>query len=205
MHSLNHAVLGHAVAAERAGRPHGRAVNARGALSARPIPRSAAASPTRPAAWRAAWTPRWPAAPSSEPRSAGSHRDARRVPSSAVRDASASKTASRSSPPTAPSIRELAGHPERQRRSTSRSPRRRSRPAARPSSTSTAPPRRSTTSRRRAGRMRLGDEEADVRAGDTVVIAPGTARTSSATPARSRSCCSAAARPPYSDEDTVLL
>ena len=52
--------------------------------------------------------------------------------------------------------------------------------------------------------MRLGDEEADVRAGDTVVIAPGV-KHKLCNPAPSRSSCSAAARPPYSDEDTVLL
>jgi len=44
-------------------------------------------------------------------------------------------------------------------------------PAARPTSTTTSTPRSSTTSRG-AGRMRLGDEEQDVAAGDCVVIPP---------------------------------
>ena len=44
-----------------------------------------------------------------------------------------------------------------------------------------------------AGRMRLGAEEADVRAGDTVVIAPGL-RHKLFNPGASRSSCSAAAR-----------
>jgi mannose-6-phosphate isomerase-like protein (cupin superfamily) len=55
-----------------------------------------------------------------------------------------------------------------------------------------------------AGRMRLGDEEAEVRAGDTVVIAPGTKHKLFNTGAEPLVllCCSA---PPYSDDDTVLL
>jgi mannose-6-phosphate isomerase-like protein (cupin superfamily) len=55
-----------------------------------------------------------------------------------------------------------------------------------------------------AGRMRLGDEEADVRAGDAVVIPPGTPH-QLLNPGREPLvllCCCA---PPYSDEDTVLL
>ena len=55
-----------------------------------------------------------------------------------------------------------------------------------------------------AGRMRLGDEEADVRAGDAVVIPPGTPhmlRNPGPEPLVLLCCCS----PPYSDEDTVLL
>jgi mannose-6-phosphate isomerase-like protein (cupin superfamily) len=55
-----------------------------------------------------------------------------------------------------------------------------------------------------AGRMRLGEEEADVRAGDTVVIAPGLRHklvNPGAEPLVLLCCCS----PPYSDEDTVLL
>jgi mannose-6-phosphate isomerase-like protein (cupin superfamily) len=55
-----------------------------------------------------------------------------------------------------------------------------------------------------AGRMRLGTEEADVRAGDTVVIAPGLRHKlfNPGTEPLVLLCCCA---PPYSDEDTVLL
>ena len=52
--------------------------------------------------------------------------------------------------------------------------------------------------------MRLGEEEDDVRAGDTVVIAPGLAHklfNPGTEPLVLLCCCS----PPYSDEDTVLL
>jgi mannose-6-phosphate isomerase-like protein (cupin superfamily) len=55
-----------------------------------------------------------------------------------------------------------------------------------------------------AGVMRLGDEEAAVRAGDAVVIPPGTPhmlRNPGPEPLVLLCCCS----PPYSDEDTVLL
>jgi mannose-6-phosphate isomerase-like protein (cupin superfamily) len=55
-----------------------------------------------------------------------------------------------------------------------------------------------------AGRMRLGDEEAPVRAGDTVVIAPGVKHKLWADgddPLVLLCCCS----PAYSHEDTVLL
>jgi mannose-6-phosphate isomerase-like protein (cupin superfamily) len=55
-----------------------------------------------------------------------------------------------------------------------------------------------------AGRMRLGDEEAEVRAGDTVVIAPGVKHklfNPGAEPLVLLCCCA----PPYSDADTVLL
>ena len=55
-----------------------------------------------------------------------------------------------------------------------------------------------------AGRMRLGDEVADVRAGDTVVIAPGTRHklwNPGAEPLVLLCCCA----PAYSNEDTVLL
>jgi mannose-6-phosphate isomerase-like protein (cupin superfamily) len=55
-----------------------------------------------------------------------------------------------------------------------------------------------------AGLMRLGDEEAAVRAGDAVVIPPGTPhmlRNPGPEPLVLLCCCS----PPYSDEDTVLL
>ena len=55
-----------------------------------------------------------------------------------------------------------------------------------------------------AGRMRLGVEEAEVRAGDTVVIAPGVKHklfNAGAEPLVLLCCCS----PPYADDDTVLL
>ena len=55
-----------------------------------------------------------------------------------------------------------------------------------------------------SGRMRLGEVEADVRAGDTVVIAPGLRHklfNPGAEPLVLLCCCA----PPYSDEDTVLL
>jgi mannose-6-phosphate isomerase-like protein (cupin superfamily) len=55
-----------------------------------------------------------------------------------------------------------------------------------------------------AGRLRLGGEEADVRAGDAVVIAPGTPHklfNPGAEPLMLLCCCA----PAYSDEDTVLL
>jgi mannose-6-phosphate isomerase-like protein (cupin superfamily) len=53
------------------------------------------------------------------------------------------------------------------------------------------------------GRMRLGSEEAEVAAGDCVVIPPGTAHklwNTGGEPLVLLCCCS----PPYSDEDTVL-
>jgi mannose-6-phosphate isomerase-like protein (cupin superfamily) len=55
-----------------------------------------------------------------------------------------------------------------------------------------------------AGRMRLGDEEAEVRAGDMVVIAPGVKHklVNAGTEPLVLLCCCA---PPYSDDDTVLL
>jgi mannose-6-phosphate isomerase-like protein (cupin superfamily) len=52
------------------------------------------------------------------------------------------------------------------------------------------------------GRMRLGEEEADVRAGDTVVIAPGVRHklwNTSSQPLVLLCCCA----PPYRDADTV--
>jgi mannose-6-phosphate isomerase-like protein (cupin superfamily) len=55
-----------------------------------------------------------------------------------------------------------------------------------------------------AGRMRLGEEEADVKAGDTVVIAPGVKHklwNPGSEPLVLLCCCS----PAYSHEDTVLL
>ena len=54
-----------------------------------------------------------------------------------------------------------------------------------------------------AGRMRLGTEETDVRAGDTVVIAPGVKHKlwAGEEPLVLLCCCS----PAYSHEDTVLL
>jgi mannose-6-phosphate isomerase-like protein (cupin superfamily) len=54
-----------------------------------------------------------------------------------------------------------------------------------------------------AGRMRLGDEEADVAAGDCVVIAPGTPhklRNPGPEPLVLLCCCA----PAYSDDDTVM-
>jgi mannose-6-phosphate isomerase-like protein (cupin superfamily) len=54
-----------------------------------------------------------------------------------------------------------------------------------------------------SGRMRLGDEESDVAAGDTVVIPPGTPHklwNTGSEPLRLLCCCA----PPYSHEDTVL-
>jgi mannose-6-phosphate isomerase-like protein (cupin superfamily) len=53
------------------------------------------------------------------------------------------------------------------------------------------------------GRMRLGDEESDVAAGDTVVIPPGTRHklwNTGGEPLKLLCCCA----PPYSHEDTVL-
>jgi mannose-6-phosphate isomerase-like protein (cupin superfamily) len=55
-----------------------------------------------------------------------------------------------------------------------------------------------------AGRMRLGGQEADVRAGDTVVIAPGVPHklfNIGSEPLVLLCCCA----PPYSHDDTVLL
>jgi mannose-6-phosphate isomerase-like protein (cupin superfamily) len=55
------------------------------------------------------------------------------------------------------------------------------------------------------GRMRLGDEEAEVSAGDCVVIPPGTNHklwNRSATEPLVLLCCCA---PAYSDEDTEML
>ncbi len=55
-----------------------------------------------------------------------------------------------------------------------------------------------------AGRMLLGDDEAAVRAGDCVVIAPGTEHqlvNDGAEPLVLLCCCS----PPYSDADTVVV
>lgn len=55
---------------------------------------------------------------------------------------------------------------------------------------------------RGSGRMRLGDEEFAVRAGDCVVIAPGTRHKLWAEDELVLLCCCA---PAYSHEDTVLL
>ena len=55
-----------------------------------------------------------------------------------------------------------------------------------------------------AGRMRLGEDEADVRAGDTVVIPAGVRHklwNTGREPLVLLCCCA----PPYSHEDTVLL
>ena len=54
-----------------------------------------------------------------------------------------------------------------------------------------------------SGRMKLGDEETEVSAGDTVVIPPGTTHklwNTGAEPLKLLCCCA----PPYSHEDTVL-
>jgi mannose-6-phosphate isomerase-like protein (cupin superfamily) len=54
------------------------------------------------------------------------------------------------------------------------------------------------------GRMHLGEEEGPVRAGDTVVIPPGTRHklvNTGPEPLVLLCCCS----PPYSHDDTVLL
>lgn len=54
------------------------------------------------------------------------------------------------------------------------------------------------------GRMRLDDNEQPVRAGDTVVIPPGTPhklRNTGAEPLKLLCCCA----PPYSHEDTFLV
>jgi mannose-6-phosphate isomerase-like protein (cupin superfamily) len=54
-----------------------------------------------------------------------------------------------------------------------------------------------------AGRMRLGDEEAPVRAGDCVVIVPGTRHklfNTGSEPLVLLCCCA----PAYSDQDTVM-
>jgi mannose-6-phosphate isomerase-like protein (cupin superfamily) len=54
------------------------------------------------------------------------------------------------------------------------------------------------------GRMRLGDDERDVSAGDCVVIAPGTPHKLWAAPHRDLVLLCACA-PPYRDDDTQLL
>jgi mannose-6-phosphate isomerase-like protein (cupin superfamily) len=54
-----------------------------------------------------------------------------------------------------------------------------------------------------SGRMKLGDEETEVSAGDTVVIPPGTRHklwNTGGEPLKLLCCCS----PPYSHDDTVL-
>jgi mannose-6-phosphate isomerase-like protein (cupin superfamily) len=55
-----------------------------------------------------------------------------------------------------------------------------------------------------SGRLRLGDEEAGVAAGDAVVIPPGTRHklwNTGSEPLRLLCCCA----PPYSHEDTYLI
>ena len=55
-----------------------------------------------------------------------------------------------------------------------------------------------------SGRMKLGDEEAEVSAGDTVVIPPGTPHklwNAGAEPLKLLCCCA----PPYTHEDTFLM
>lgn len=54
-----------------------------------------------------------------------------------------------------------------------------------------------------AGRMRLGDEEAEVEAGDCVAIPPGTVH-KLWNPGRERLVLLCICAPPYSDEDTTL-
>jgi mannose-6-phosphate isomerase-like protein (cupin superfamily) len=54
-----------------------------------------------------------------------------------------------------------------------------------------------------SGRMRLGDEESEVRAGDLVVIPPGTRHKLWSGPAEPLVVLCASS-PPYSHEDTVL-
>jgi mannose-6-phosphate isomerase-like protein (cupin superfamily) len=57
---------------------------------------------------------------------------------------------------------------------------------------------------RGAGVMKLGDEESEVSAGDTVVIPPGTPhklRNTGAEPLKLLCCCA----PPYSHEDTFMV
>ena len=54
-----------------------------------------------------------------------------------------------------------------------------------------------------SGLMKLGDEEAEVSAGDTIVIAPGTPHklwNTGSEPLKLLCCCS----PPYSHEDTFI-
>src|SRR5215210_5242864 len=55
-----------------------------------------------------------------------------------------------------------------------------------------------------SGRMKMGDEETDVAAGDTVVIPPGTPHklrnTSSREPLKLLCCCA----PPYTHDDTFM-
>jgi mannose-6-phosphate isomerase-like protein (cupin superfamily) len=54
------------------------------------------------------------------------------------------------------------------------------------------------------GRMKLGDEETEVSAGDTVVIPPGTPHklwNTGAEPLRLLCCCA----PPYSHDDTFMI
>jgi mannose-6-phosphate isomerase-like protein (cupin superfamily) len=55
-----------------------------------------------------------------------------------------------------------------------------------------------------SGRMKLGDEETDVTAGDTVVIPPGTPHklwNTGGEPLRLLCCCA----PPYSHDDTFMI
>src|SRR3954454_353494 len=172
--------------------------NSRGAPSARPTPRSGAGSPSRPAAWRAVWTTRWPDAPSSDPGSSS-------TPLSTLSGVERVRLEDRESFITADgsSIRELAGIPSGNAVNQSLAE-------------ATVPPGGETVEHFHrtseeiyhfvagAGRMRLGAEEADVRAGDTVVIAPGLHHqllNPGSEPLVLLCCCA----PPYSDDDTVLL
>ena len=77
------------------------------------------------------------------------------------------------------------------------------RPARARMPTTTASARRSTSSPSGSGRMRLGEREGHVRAGDTVVIAPGIEHKLWASTDEDLVllCCCA---PAYSNEDTVI-
>ena len=76
-------------------------------------------------------------------------------------------------------------------------------PGGETASTITRAPRSSTTSSSGSGRMRLGEEETEVHAGDCVVILPGTPHklwNPSSDPLVLLCCCA----PAYSDDDTVM-
>ena len=209
MHSLNHAVVRH-IRRRRARRAAHR-VRQRAPRPQRPPAGPRRAPPTRSRVWRAGWTPTSLAAPSPEavtqppsgglppsgdrpgPRSRG-RGPGPRGPLPSMRHVQIDRLEQREPFITADgsSIRELAGIPT-------------GNAANQSLAEATVPPGGETIEHfhRRseeiylftagAGRMRLGDEEADVRAGDTVVIAPGS-RTSCSTRRASRSCCCAAAR-----------
>ena len=100
MHSLNHAALGHAVAAERAGRPE----SVRSNPSVPNAPQSTRCAPgrrTSRARSRAVLTARWRAAPRCDPSSPARPRTRRGPIPRAPWKSPGSNTESRSSPPTA--------------------------------------------------------------------------------------------------------